>query len=128
MNIVLFDGICNLCNSTISFLIKYDTHQNLHFAAQQTESGENIMKAHQLAKNNSSVLFIKEGIVFDKSDAIIEIAKMLTGWPSLFKYAFIVPQFLRDSIYNFIAKNRYQMFGKRNTCVIPSAALRNRFL
>jgi predicted DCC family thiol-disulfide oxidoreductase YuxK len=128
MNIVLFDGICNLCNSTVSFLIKYDTHQNLHFAAQQTESGKKIMKAYQLPENNSSVLFIKEGIVVDKSDAIIEIAKMLTGWPSLFKYAFIVPPFLRDGIYNYIAKNRYQMFGKKSTCAIPSAAQRNKFL
>jgi predicted DCC family thiol-disulfide oxidoreductase YuxK len=128
MNIVLFDGICNLCNSTVSFLIKYDTKQKLHFAAQQTDSGQNIMKVHQLSANNSSVLFIKEGIVYDKSDAIIEIAKLLTGWPSLFKYSFIVPKFFRDGIYNFIAKNRYRMFGKSNTCSIPTAANQNRFL
>jgi predicted DCC family thiol-disulfide oxidoreductase YuxK len=86
------------------------------------------MKAHQLPENNSSVLFIKEGIVYDKSDAMIEIAKLLTGWPSLFKYSFIVPKFLRDGIYNFIAKNRYRMFGKSSTCSVPTADNQNRFL
>lgn len=128
MNIVLFDGICNLCNSTVLFLIKYDTKQKLHFAAQQTNSGQNIMKVHQLSANNSSVLFIKEGIVYDKSDAIIEIAKLLTGWPSLLKYTFMVPKFLRDGIYNFIAKNRYRIFGKRSSCSVPTVANQNRFL
>jgi predicted DCC family thiol-disulfide oxidoreductase YuxK len=128
MNIVLFDGICNLCNSTVSLLIKYDTKQKLHYAAQQTDSGEKIIKAHQLSANNNSVLFIKEGIVYDKSDAIIEIAKLLTGWPCLFKYSFIVPKFLRDGIYHLIAKNRYRLFGKRSTCSIPTAANQNRFL
>jgi len=75
-----------------------------------------------------SVVFIKDGIVFYKSDAIIEIAKLINGWPHLFKYACLFPKFLRDGMYNLIAKNRYSLFGKKETCIVPTEDNRNRFL
>ena len=75
MNIVLFDGVCNLCNSTILFLIKHDANHNLHFAATQTESGKKLMRQYNILDEEKSVFFIKEGIVFSKSNAVIEIAK-----------------------------------------------------
>ena len=128
MNIVLFDGVCNLCNSTVLFLIKHDTNNQLNFSAQQTEAGKNIMLQNNIAIDNNSVIFIKETKVYDKSDAIIEIAKLLTGWPSILQYCRIVPKWFRNFLYDLIAKNRYRIFGKRNECAIPSEANKVKFL
>jgi len=128
MNIVLFDGICNLCSSTVSFLIKYDTKHLLHFAAQQNQSGKDLMQAHGIKEDNNSVLFIKNDKVYSKSDAIIEIAKHLSGWPQILKYSYIFPSFLRNGIYDMIAKNRYQIFGKKSTCFIPTELTQKKFL
>ncbi len=128
MNIILFDGVCNLCNNTVSFLIKYDKKNTFKFAASQTNAGENIIRQYSISNEGKSVIFIKEGIVFYKSDAIIEIAKLINGWPHIFKYAFLFPKFLRDGLYNLIAKNRYSLFGKKETCMLPTEENRNRFL
>ena len=128
MNIVLFDGVCNLCNSTILFLIKHDANHNLHFAATQTESGKNLMRQYNILDEEKSVFFIKEGIVFSKSNAVIEIAKQITGWPHIFKYGKLFPAFIRDGVYNLIAKNRYALMGTRDSCSIPSKDDMERFL
>ncbi len=128
MNIILFDGVCNLCNNTVSFLIKHDKNNIFKFAASQTNAGENIIRQYSLLNEGKSVIFIKDGIVFYKSDAIIEIAKLINGWPRIFKYACLFPKFLRDGVYNLIAKNRYSLFGKKETCTVPSEEDRKRFL
>jgi predicted DCC family thiol-disulfide oxidoreductase YuxK len=128
MNIILFDGVCNLCNNTVSFLIKYDKNYIFKFAAIQTNAGESIIRQYSLLDEGKSVIFIKDGIVFYKSDAIIEIAKQINGWPHIFKYACLFPKFLRDGIYNLIAKNRYTLFGRKETCTVPTEEDRNRFL
>ena len=128
MTIVLFDGVCNLCNSTVLFLIQHDGKNNLHFAAQQTDAGKNIMQQHAILAENKSVILIKNELVFYKSDAVIEIAKLLTGWPRILKYTKLVPKFLRDGVYNLIAKNRYSIFGIRTTCMTPSNSNRERFI
>ena len=128
MNIILFDGVCNLCNSTVSFLIKYDTKQHLYFAAQQNPAGKKIIEEKGIKGVNNSVILIKDDIVYYKSDAIIAIAKLITGWPSIFRYSYIFPKVLRNGIYDIIAKNRYRIFGKRTTCSLPSEANKHRFL
>jgi predicted DCC family thiol-disulfide oxidoreductase YuxK len=128
MNIVLFDGICNLCNSTVSFLIKYDKHNQLHFAAQQTPSGKNLMQQYHVQQAHNSVILIKGDTVFYKSDAIIEITKLITGWPRIFQYTDILPKWFRNTVYDFIAKNRYRIFGKKLECSIPPEATSKRFL
>jgi predicted DCC family thiol-disulfide oxidoreductase YuxK len=128
MNIVLFDGVCNLCNTTVSFLIKHDSKNHLYFAAQQNPFGTIIMQEKEIMIENKSVIFIKKDNVYYKSDAIIEIAKFLTGWPSIIKYSWMIPKFIRDGIYDFIAKNRYRIFGKRTTCFIPTKDIQKRFL
>jgi predicted DCC family thiol-disulfide oxidoreductase YuxK len=128
MNIVLFDGVCNLCNSTILFLIKHDTNHNLHFAATQTESGKNLMRQYNILDEEKSVFFIKDGIVFSKSNAVIEIAKQITGWPHVFKFGLLFPAFIRDGVYNLIAKNRYALMGTRDSCSVPSKDHIERFL
>ena len=128
MNIVLFDGICNLCNRTVSFLIKNDTNNLLHYTAQQNQAGIDIMHQYGIEAANKSVIFIKEDKVFYKSDAIIEISKLLTGWPRILKYSYLVPKLLRDGIYDIIAVNRYRLFGKRTTCSIPTKEHQHKFL
>ena len=128
MNIILFDGVCNLCNNFVSFLIKHDKNNVFKFAASQTEAGVNIISLYSLSGMEKSVILIKNEIVFYKSDAIIEIAKNMTGWPLIFKYGFLVPKFIRDSIYNVIAKNRYYLFGKKTNCPIPTETDRKRYI
>jgi predicted DCC family thiol-disulfide oxidoreductase YuxK len=128
MNIVLFDGICNLCNRTVSFLIKNDTNNLLHYTAQQNQAGIDIMHQYGIEAANKSVIFIKEDKVFYKSDAIIEISKLLTGWPRILKYSYLFPKLLRDGIYDIIAVNRYRLFGKRTTCSIPTKEHQHKFL
>ena len=128
MNIILFDGVCNLCNNSVSFLIKYDKNNIFKFLALQTSAGQSIIHQHSLLNEVKSVVLIKDGIVFYKSDAVIEIAKQIKGWPHIFKYGYLFPKFLRDGIYNLIAKNRYFLFGRKETCAIPSEKDRERFI
>lgn len=128
MNIVLFDGVCVLCNSAVVFLIKHDTRHNLHFAAQQNQSGQNIMQELKILDGNKSVILVKGAAVFYKSDAIIEIAKLITGWPSKLQYISILPKSFRNRVYDLIAKNRYSLFGQRTTCFIPSESDKKKFL
>jgi predicted DCC family thiol-disulfide oxidoreductase YuxK len=128
MNIILFDGVCNLCNNFVPFLIKFDKNNIFHFAAMQTKAGENIMQEYRVLNDRKSIILIKEEVVLYKSDAIIEIARQITGWPSILKYGFLFPKFLRDGIYDLIAKNRYYLFGKKETCSIPSEKDSKRFI
>ena len=128
MNIILFDGVCNLCNKLVSFLIKHDENNIFHFAAMQTEVGEKIIDEYNLTDNIKSIILIKKGITYFKSDAIIEIAKQINGWPQILKYGFLIPKFLRDGIYNLIAKNRYYLFGKKEACPTPSEDDRKRYI
>jgi len=128
MNIILFDGVCNLCGNSVSLLIKYDKNNIFHYAAMQTEAGERIMQEYRVLNDRKSVILIKEGVVLYKSDAVIEIAKQITGWPSILKYGYLCPKFLRDGIYDLIAKNRYFLFGKKETCSIPSEKDSKRFI
>lgn len=128
MNIILFDGVCNLCNKLVLFLIKHDKNCVFQFSPLQTSAGEKLIHQYHLLNDNKSVILIKDGIVFYKSDAIIEIAKKMTGWPQLLKYGYLFPKFLRDRIYDLIAKNRYYLFGKQASCPIPSADVKKRYL
>jgi predicted DCC family thiol-disulfide oxidoreductase YuxK len=128
MNIVLFDGLCNLCNNTVLFLIKFDKNNNLHFAAQQSNAGIKIMNQFLVKQDARSVIFIKENIVYYKSDAIIEIAKLLSGWPRVAILAIVFPKFFRNWVYDLVAQNRYKIFGKQTVCTVPSKANEYKFL
>jgi len=128
MNIILFDGVCNLCNQSVSLVIKYDKNNIFQFAAMQTKAGEKVINEYRLLENRKSIILVKEGLVFYKSDAVIEIAKQLNGWPSILKFGFVFPKFLRDGVYDIIAKNRYYLFGKKETCAIPSEKDNHRFI
>ncbi len=128
MNIIVFDGVCNFCNRIVQLIIRHDPSAQIHFAAQQSEAGKKLIKDLAIKESSNSVLFVKDGLVYYQSDAVIEIAKLLTGWPSIFKYGIIVPRFLRNAIYKFIAANRYAIFGKQDQCMAPKEEDRGRFL
>ena len=128
MNIIVFDGVCNYCNRIVQIIIRHDPSAQIHFAAQQSEAGEKLMKDFAIKENSNSVLFVMDGLVYYQSDAVIEIAKLLKGWPSLFKYSIIVPRFIRNAIYKLIAANRYSIFGKQAQCMVPKEEDKGRFL
>ena len=129
MPIILFDGVCNFCNRTINIILKYDDQAYFQFAASQSSAAMGIMQAFNLdEKSISSVILIEQEKVFTKTDAVIQIANRLSGWPSLFRLLKFIPKPMRDFAYDLIAKNRYALFGKKDNCMIPDASIRHRFL
>lgn len=128
MNIIVFDGVCNFCNRVVQIIIRHDPSFQIYFTAQQSEEGIQLLQEYSIKESSSSVVFITKGMVYYQSDAVIEIAKLLTGWPSLLKYSIIVPRFLRNGIYKLIAANRYRLFGKQATCMVPREEDKRRFL
>ncbi len=126
---VLFDGVCNLCNGAVTWLLERDKRKALHFGALQSDAGRRLLK--QRAANTNlpdSIVFIDAQGVHTRSDAALRIASHL-GMPwSLLSVFRIVPRGLRDAIYSWIARNRYHWFGKRDTCMLPSPDVANRFL
>jgi predicted DCC family thiol-disulfide oxidoreductase YuxK len=129
MPIILFDGVCNFCNRSINIILKHDKDSYFQFAPSQSNAGIDILQQFDLdQKASASVILIDNEKVYTKTDAVIQIATHLTGWPRLLTGLKIIPKPLRDVGYDVIAKNRYILFGKRETCMIPEASERNRFL
>lgn len=127
--VVLFDGVCNLCNSSIIFIIRRDAHAKIKFASLQSEYGAEQMKRFNLPPEAlNTVLLIRNNQLFQKSNAALEIARLLDGiWPLMYAFK-IVPLFIRDFVYDWIAHNRYRWFGKMEECMIPSPAMKARFV
>ncbi|MCE7864043.1 MAG: thiol-disulfide oxidoreductase DCC family protein [Bacteroidetes bacterium CHB5] len=127
--VILFDGVCNLCNSSVLFIIQRDPKAKFRFASLQSDFGKNQMRAFGLNESElNSVLLVKKGRLFQKSDAALEIARQLTGgWPLLYGFK-IVPVVLRDWVYSWISRNRYKWFGKKDACMIPTPELKVRFV
>jgi len=128
--IILFDGVCNLCNGAVKFVIKRDKRDLFRYAALQSETGQQLTKERKIDITTvDSIILIEPGVAyFIKSDAALEIAKDLSGaWPliAIFKW---VPGSIRDSIYDWVAKNRYTWFGKQESCMIPTKELQHKFL
>lgn len=128
-DVILFDGVCNLCSSSVDFILDHDPEGHFVFASLQSEAGKQILSQYGLSTESfDSVVLVKNGKVYQKSRAALEIAGKLTGpWPILQAFK-VVPVFLSDSVYNFIARNRYRFFGKRQTCRFPTPDIRSRFL
>ncbi|HVG10481.1 MAG TPA: thiol-disulfide oxidoreductase DCC family protein [Thermoanaerobaculia bacterium] len=127
--IVLFDGVCNLCNGSVQFLLKRDPERRFRFAALQSDAGRSLMAEHGLIVDSlSSVVLIEGGKVWQESSAALRIARRLPGaWKLLWVFA-AVPRPLRDAVYRWIARNRYRWFGKAETCWLPTPELEARFL
>lgn len=126
--IVLFDGVCNYCNAMVNFAIRHDKKGLIKFAPLQSEAGKILKEKYQLDPGIDSVIFIDNGKVYTYSDAAIRITKYLQ-WPSKALYAFmIVPAFIRQPFYKWVARNRYKWFGEKETCMVPGPDVRARFL
>jgi len=128
--LILFDGVCNLCNSSINYVIKHDKNNVFMFAPLQGETGKQIIEKYNLdtSKTDSILLYSKENGLKIKSSAAMAIASQL-GFPrNILIVFFIVPPFIRNWVYDYIAKNRYKWYGKQNECMIPTEKLKSKFL
>lgn len=128
-HIILFDGICNLCNSSVQFVIRHDKKEQFKFASLQSVAGQSLLhKGNFATKKLDSFVLISEGQYFTQSTAALKVLKILGGrWAALYVFI-LVPAFIRNAVYNFISKNRYRWFGKREECMLPSLQLKKRFL
>lgn len=129
MYVVLFDGVCNLCNAWVNRVIDLDKKDVFRFASLQSNYGRQMVeKYNPKGAYMDSILLIDDNRMYERSTAVLRIAKHLGGIHAI-AYAFIiVPVFIRDAVYNFVAKNRYRWFGKRETCRIPTPELKAKFI
>ena len=126
--IILFDGVCNYCNAMINLAIRNDKKAVLKFATLQSETGNHLKSKYKIPPEIDSVVFIENGKVYTYSDAAIRTARYFR-WPAKLLYGLIlIPKFIREPIYKWIANNRYKWFGKREECMIPTPDVKARFL
>jgi predicted DCC family thiol-disulfide oxidoreductase YuxK len=128
--IILFDGVCNLCDSAVQFVIQHDKKDVFRFVAIQSELGEQILKHIGINPMNiDSVILYEPGIAYYyKSDAALQIAKNLGGFFHFGTFFRIIPTGISNKLYDYIAKNRYKWYGKKETCLIPTLELKSKFL
>lgn len=127
--ILLFDGVCNMCSSMVTFVIKRDQEAKFKFASLQSDVGQSILKVHSLPMEKYDSFYYVEGEkVFSKSTAALKVAKELDGAWKLFYPLILIPRPLRDTIYSYVAKNRYNWFGKKDQCMLPNPEMKKRFL
>ena len=127
--IILFDGVCNLCNGLVRFIIKRDKGGRFKFASLQSDIGQQWLKRFDLAKNEfDSFVLIRGDKYYLKSTGVLKMLRELGGIWKVFYILIIIPRPVRDFIYDLIAKSRYRIFGKQDTCMIPTPELKDRFL
>lgn len=127
--VILFDGVCNLCNGAVDFIIRHDREANFMFASLQSEVGQELLQQYGLpAHDYKSMVLLKEGRFYQRSTAALKIAEGLGGALRLLRLFLVVPAPFRDAVYNFVAHNRYRFFGKKETCRLPTPEERARFL
>jgi predicted DCC family thiol-disulfide oxidoreductase YuxK len=130
MPVILFDGVCNLCESSVRFVIARDRDALFKFASLQSDLARQLLRdIHYPHDELDSVLLIVDAVIYRKSRAILRIAKQLDGaWPALFYLFAWIPPFLADRLYDFVARRRYRWFGEKETCWLPDPDLERRFL
>ena len=127
--VVLFDGQCNLCNGVVRFLYPRDPNANLHFAALQSQTGQQLLDKFNLPTDElDTFILIEDNRYYQKSGGALRVTRYLRfPWPVL-RVFLIVPAFIRDVLYNFVACNRYRWFGRLDSCPLPTPELKDRFL
>ena len=129
--IVLFDGVCNLCNGVVQFILRHDPQERYLFASQQSEAGQRLLAEHGIKAAQAlaeSVVVLEDNRVYLESDAALYILHRLGGvwgWAYIFRW---IPRPWRDWVYRWVARHRYRIFGRRESCMVPTPALRSRFL
>ncbi len=133
--IIFFDGVCGLCNHLVQFLLKRDRHARLRFASLQSEVATNVLTRHGIDPKDLDTMHLvvnyeqPEERVLNRSDAVLRATSELGGaWKVLAGVARVIPRGLRDLVYGFVARNRYRVFGKYETCMLPDPSQRNRFI
>ena len=128
--IILFDGVCNLCDATVQFLIKRDTKDVFRFVAIQSDLGQDIIKhiGIDISKTDSIILYEPGTAYYYKAEAALKIGKELGGLYSLLNIFNVVPKALSNRIYDFVARNRYKWYGKKDACMIPTPQMKAKFL
>ncbi|TQR38020.1 MULTISPECIES: thiol-disulfide oxidoreductase DCC family protein [Brevibacillus] len=128
--LLLFDGVCHLCHGAVQFILKRDPHGHIHFASLQSQRAQEILSHYNYQeKDMSSVVFIANGQLYTKSDAILHVGRKLQGgWPLLSNVARLIPRPVRNPIYDWVARNRYRWMGKAEQCLLPTPQIRSRFL
>lgn len=129
IKIILFDGVCNLCNGAVNFVIERDKKNVFKFAALQSEVGRELASKYEIdTAALDSIILIDGDTHYQKSTAALRIARELSGgYPLLYGFM-VLPKFLRNAVYDYIARNRYKWFGKKENCMIPTPELKSRFL
>lgn len=127
--IVLFDGVCNLCNTSVNVIINRDPEGFFKFASLQSAEADQLLeRCSAPPRSLESIVLIEDGNCYSRSTAVLRIARRLSGaWPLLFGFI-IVPRPVRDTLYNWIARNRYDWFGRQDSCRVPTPELNDRFL
>lgn len=125
--IVFFDGVCNLCQGSVRYLIKHDKKEVLKFASLQGNYAKDFVNETEI-QSMQSILFFDGKMLYKKSTAVLKLSRLLGGWYQLLLLGYILPRFFRDWLYNIVAKNRYRWFGKKDQCMLPSIGFKNRFL
>ncbi len=127
--ILFFDGVCNLCNGFVQFVIKRDPKAIFRFAPLQSEQGKEVLqRAHLSTEELSTVVLFWKDKIYTHSDVPLEVARLLGGgWPLFYGFR-IIPKGIRNAIYDWIARNRYRWFGKKESCMIPTPDVKSRFL
>ncbi len=128
-HIVVFDGVCNFCNSAVNFMIKRDPSAKFAFTPMQSELGEQLLRLHGIStEDTDTLLLIKQGKAYVRSNAALEIAKDLSGYWYLLNVLKVLPRPIREGCYRLLARNRYRLFGKKDSCMVPTAGVKDRFL
>jgi predicted DCC family thiol-disulfide oxidoreductase YuxK len=127
--VILFDGVCNLCNGVVQFIIPRDPNRYFYYAALQSDAGYKLRKQYHLSTTEiNTFILVQNGEIYTKSTAALLVARKLPGLWSLLAAFIVIPRFLRDPIYDWVSRNRYKWFGQKTECMMPTAETKLRFL
>lgn len=126
--VILFDGVCNYCNAMVNFVIRQDKEQKFSFAPLQSSAGQKLLHRYNLSKSFDSFVLLSNGKAYLRSSAAFRVLNQLPWYWKWTQFFWIVPPFIRNSVYDLIARNRYKWFGKKDSCMIPTPELKSRFL
>lgn len=128
-SIILFDGVCNLCNSSINFVIRHDKKNQFRFTTLQSKTGRELLQKYNIDNiTTDSFVLVENNKAYTRSTAALRVCKKLNKLYPLFYSFIIIPSLIRNFVYDLIARNRYKWFGKRDQCMIPTDELRSKFL